>query len=80
MQLPMPGPSPAEQETARSMGKLSATQSEIYRDVFNDAAANLIADIFAESVEEQKRKAGALWSMAHLGAGAGDATGGPFVG
>lgn len=43
------------------MGKLSATQSEIYRDVFNDAAANLIADIFAESTEaEARRKAGAL--------------------
>lgn len=47
--------------TSRSMGRLSATQSEIYRDVFNDAAVSLVADIFSESIpaaEENKRKAG----------------------
>eukprot|EP00913_Durusdinium_trenchii_P031135 g29154.t1 len=43
------------------MGRLSATQSEIYREIFNDAAVSLVTDIFAESVtqadEETKRKA-----------------------
>jgi hypothetical protein len=46
--------------TSRSMGRLSATQSEIYRDVFNDAAVSLVADIFSESItaaEEAKKKA-----------------------
>ncbi|CAK9058816.1 unnamed protein product, partial [Durusdinium trenchii] len=47
--------------TSRSMGRLSATQSEIYREIFNDAAVSLVTDIFAESVtqadEETKRKA-----------------------
>lgn len=46
--------------TSRSMGRLSATQSEIYRDVFNDAAVSLVADIFSESLtaaEEAKKKA-----------------------
>lgn len=49
------------QVTSRSMGRLSATQSEIYREIFNDAAVSLVTDIFAESVtqadEETKRKA-----------------------
>ncbi len=45
--------------TSRSMGRLSATQSEIYRDVFNDAAVSLVADIFSESIPAaDKRKAG----------------------
>ena len=42
------------------MGRLSATQSEICRDVFNDAAAGLIDDIFEESfalAEEEGKKA-----------------------
>ena len=49
-----------EELTSRSMGRLSATQSEIYRDVFNDAAVSLVADIFSESItaaEEAKKKA-----------------------
>lgn len=49
------------QVTSRSMGRLSATQSEICRDVNNDAAFNLVTDIFAESLtqadEEAKKKA-----------------------
>lgn len=49
-----------QEMTSRSMGRLSATQSEIYRDVFNDAAVSLVADIFSESLtaaEEAKKKA-----------------------